>query len=102
MCMATFAIRVSDGVKDDMRRLRAYDRRMLLEAIETLTHEPMIATKQRKLLRHLIPPFEAIPPIWQLRVGVFRIFYDVDEASRCVYVRAIRKKPAHLRTEEIL
>ncbi len=34
-----------------------------------LTHTPSVMTKQHKLLHHLIPPFEAIPPMWQLRVG---------------------------------
>ena len=98
-----FAIAVSEGVKEDVTGLRAYDRRIVLEAIETqLTRAPHVATKQRKLLRNLAPPFEAIPPIWQLRVGAFRVFYDVNEAERRVSIRAIRRKPAHLNTEEIL
>ena len=49
-----------------------------------------------------MPPFEAILPIWQLRVGIFRVFYDVNEEERRVSIRAIRRKPAHLKTEEIL
>jgi mRNA-degrading endonuclease RelE of RelBE toxin-antitoxin system len=35
-------------------------------------------------------------------VGVFRVFYDVNEEERRVYVRAIRRKPGRLKTEEIL
>ena len=98
-----FTVEFSEGVKKDLARLRAYDCRILLEAIETpLTHTPLVETKKRKLLRNLAPPFEAIPPIWQLRVGAFRVFYDVNEEERRVYVRAIRRKPAHLKTEEIL
>ena len=98
-----FTVALSEGVKADMEGLRAYDCRILLEAIDThLTHAPLVETKQRKLLRNLVPPFEAIPPIWQLRVGVFRVLYDVHEEERRVYVRAIRRKPAHLKTEEIL
>ena len=98
-----FDIRFSEGVKDDLQNLRAYDRQMILDVIETqLTHAPNVATKQRKLLRHLRPPFEVIPPIWQLRVGGFRVFYDVQEAERRVDIRAIRRKPAHRTTEEIL
>jgi mRNA-degrading endonuclease RelE of RelBE toxin-antitoxin system len=100
---ARFEIWVSEGVKEDLKALRAYDRQMILDAIETqLRDTPTIATKQRKLLRNLAPPFDAIPPIWQLRVGPFRVFYDVQEAERRVYVRAIRHKPAHRQTEEIL
>ena len=102
--MATlFAILFSEGAKDDMAAFRAYDRRLLLDAIEAhLRYAPKVETTKRKLLRNLVPPFEAIPPIWQLRVGLFRIFYDVSEEERRVYVRAIRRKPAHLTTEEIL
>lgn len=102
--MATrFTILFSEGVRGDLGGLRAYDRRTLLDAIGTqLAHAPHVETKRRKLLRNLVPPFEAIAPVWQLRVGVFRIFYDVDERARRVYVRAVRRKPAHLKTEEIL
>lgn len=98
-----FALVFSEGVKADLGKFRAYDRRMLLEAIETqLTHAPQVETKQRKLLHNLMPPFEVVPPVWQLRVGVFRIFYDVNEEERRVYVRAIRRKPARLTTEGML
>jgi mRNA-degrading endonuclease RelE of RelBE toxin-antitoxin system len=101
--MARFALLFSENVKRDLQTLRAYDRRALLDAIETqLAHAPTIATKQRKLLHNLTPPFEAIPPIWQLRVGAFRVFYDVQPEVRLVCVRAVRRKPAHQHTEEIL
>ena len=98
-----FEIRLSEGVQGDLKTLRAYDRHKILDAIETqLAHAPNAVTKKRKLLRNLVPPFEAIPPIWQLRVGIFRVFYDVEEVTHRVYVRAIRHKPAHRSTEEIL
>ena len=98
-----FEVRLSEGVKRDLEELRAYDRHLILEAIEAqLMDAPSVSTKKRKLLRNLVPPFEAVPPIWQLRVGSFRVFYDVDDAERRVDVRAIRRKPAHRNTEEIL
>ena len=100
---ALFAIAFSEGVKEDLEGFRAYERRLLFDTIEgQLSHTPTVATKQRKLLHHLVPPFEAIPPIWQLRVGGFRVFYDVSEEEYRVSVRAIRRKPPHLKTEEIL
>ncbi len=98
-----FTIFFAESVREDFKAFRAYDRAVIFEAITTqLTHHPHVATRNRKLLRNLIPPFEAIPPIWQLRVGEFRIFYDVDEETQRVYVRAIRRKPAHHDTEGIL
>ena len=75
-----FTIVFAESVKEDVKGLRAYDCRLLLDTIERqLTQTPNVATKQRKLLHDLVPPFEAIPPIWQLRVGAFRVFYDVSE-----------------------
>ncbi|MDP3723577.1 MAG: type II toxin-antitoxin system RelE/ParE family toxin [Candidatus Omnitrophota bacterium] len=101
--LGRFTLVFSEGVKKDLKGLRAYDARILLEAIEIrLAHAPDVETKNRKRLQNLVPPFEAIAPIWQLRVGTFRIFYDINEAERYVSIRAIRRKPAHLNTEEIL
>jgi mRNA-degrading endonuclease RelE of RelBE toxin-antitoxin system len=42
------------------------------------------------------------PPLWELRIGDFRVFYDVDNERQRVYVRAIREKPPHATSEEIL
>ena len=86
-----------------MKSLRPYDRGVLLDAIELhLAHAPSVETHKRKRLRNLTPPFEAVAPIWQLRIGAFRVFYDVNEEARRIDIRAIRKKPAHFTTEEIL
>ena len=38
----------------------------------------------------------------ELRVGQYRVFYDVDEGKRVVYIRAIRRKPHGKTTKEIL
>ena len=56
----------------------------------------------RKLLINLVPPWTADPPIWELRVGDHRVFYDVAEEEGVVCVRAIRRKRAGKRTEDIL
>lgn len=61
-----------------------------------------MVTKNRKILVSLIPPFEVVPPVWELRVGDHRVFYDVAEEEEAVYVRAVRHKPPHRTTEEIL
>ena len=41
-------------------------------------------------------------PVWELRIGEYRVFYDVDEQLSLVMVRAIRHKPPHKTMEEIL
>ncbi|MGH2403272.1 MAG: type II toxin-antitoxin system RelE family toxin [bacterium] len=93
----------SEGAFEDLVGVRLFERRRILEAIETqLGDLPTRETRNRKQLRGLVPPFEAVQPIWELRVGVYRVFYDVEEEGHRVYVRAIRRKPPSKRTEEIL
>ena len=98
-----YAIRFAVDVIKDLRNLSAYRRNRILEVLETqLSHEPSSPTRNRKLLVNLIPPWDAEPPIWELRVGEYRVFYDVSEAEKTVYVRAVRRKPPGKKTEEIL
>jgi mRNA-degrading endonuclease RelE of RelBE toxin-antitoxin system len=98
-----YEIEFSRSVEKDLRGFRACDRSRILNGIEEgLSVEPCVEARNRKVLMNLIPPFEAIPPVWELRIGEFRVFYDVDDETASVYVRAVRKKPPHKTTEEIL
>jgi len=98
-----FEIRLAKDVVKDLKRLSAFYRNQLLSAIEKqLTYEPMSLSKNRKMLVNLTPPWDAEPPIWELRVGDYRVFYDVSEEEETVYVRAVRKKPPEKTTKEIL
>jgi hypothetical protein len=47
------------------------------------------------LLTGFEPDFESDPPIGELRIGDYRVFYDVDPDDQVVTVRAIREKPLH-------
>lgn len=96
-------IEFSEEVLRDLSALRGFDRKRILDGIEEqLSSEPSKESRHRKILRGLLPSFEAIPPIWQLALGEYRVFYDVNEEGRKVYVRAFRRKPPHKTTEEIL
>ena len=98
-----FEIRFAESVEDDLRKIRVYYRNRILDSIEEqLTHEPETATRNRKLLENLTPPWQTVAPIWELRVGEYRVFYDVSAAESVVYVRAVRKKPPGTSTEDIL
>jgi mRNA-degrading endonuclease RelE of RelBE toxin-antitoxin system len=98
-----FRIEFAEGVADDLARLRAFDRKQLLDRVEEqLTHEPTQETRHKKILVGLIPPWEHEEPVWELRVGDHRVFYDVNVDAECVIVRAVRHKPPHKTTEEIL
>jgi len=101
--IGVYEIRFSEDVERDLKKLSAYHRRAVLDAIELqLREEPTAETRNRKQLASLVPPWTAEPPIWELRVGEYRVFYDVSEEDPVVYVRAIRRKPPGKTTEEIL
>ena len=98
-----FAIGIGRSALEEIAALRAFDGRKVLAAIEAeLSYEPTRTTRRRKILPGLKPPSESVPPIWELRVGEHREFYDVSEADHKVYVRAVRHKPPLKTTEEIL
>ena len=103
MIYALFEIRFAEGVEEDLRKIRIYYRNQILDAIEEqLAHEPDTRTKNRKLLENLIPPWQTVAPIWELRVGDYRIVYDLSPTESVVYVRAVRRKPRGTKTEDIL
>ena len=87
----------------ELEALGTFDGRRILDAIaRQLTHQPSFETRNRKMLPGLIPPFDADPPLWELRVGNHRVFYDIDSEAQTVYVRAVRVKPPHLTTDQVL
>jgi mRNA-degrading endonuclease RelE of RelBE toxin-antitoxin system len=98
-----FFIEYAEGVADDLKGLRARDRKRVLDKIEEqLRHSPMQETRNKKIVAGLKPPWKHEEPVWELRVGNLRVFYDVNEAERRVVIRAVRTKPPHRTTEEIL
>jgi mRNA-degrading endonuclease RelE of RelBE toxin-antitoxin system len=70
-----------------LRPLRRFDQTTIISAIEVqLRSEPLKPTRRRKPMR------SNLISAWELRVGQFRVYYDVDEARRVVLVRAIGVK----------
>ena len=97
-----FTILYDEAAEDDLGTLRAYDVRRILDEVDAqLTTLPLNPSRRKKRLEGLTPPWDSVQPVWQLRVGDFRVFYDVDEAQRTVVVRAIRRKSPRT-TEEVL
>jgi len=97
-----FAILYDEATEQDLRALRVYEVRRILKEVEAqLTKEPTRPTRRKKLLEGLVRPWVSVRPVWQLRVGDFRVFYDVDEEGQEVIVRAIRRKGTKT-TKEIL
>ena len=97
-----YTIKFVEQSLGDLQRLRVVDRRRVLNAVEEkLRLEPARQDRRRKVLVGLVPPWDQVRPVWQLRVGEFRVFYDVDEEQEAVIVRAVRRKGRKM-TEEIL
>ncbi len=97
-----FAILYDEAAEAELRALRAFEARRILDEVEVrLVEEPTTRSRRKKLLEGLGPPWDSVRPVWQLRIGEFRVFYDVDERRKEVVVRAIRRKGKKT-TEEIL
>jgi len=88
-----FAIRLARGAMKELKRLRPHHRARVVDAIEgRLAEQPLKPSRNRKELTALVPPWEHVPPVWELRVDDYRVFYDVDARARRVIVRAVRPK----------
>ena len=98
-----FNVRFAEGVAQDLKRIPVFYRNQILDAIKRqLVNTPDSETRNRKILVKLVTPWEGIEPVWELRVGEYRVFYDISRDNETVYVRAVRRKPSGKKTEDIL
>ena len=82
-----YEILMSPDAIDHLREFSAREQSLILDQIEThLLYEPNVETRRRKRMR----PNPLSP--WGLRIGQFRIFYDIEEEMAQVYVTAIGRK----------
>jgi mRNA-degrading endonuclease RelE of RelBE toxin-antitoxin system len=88
-----YSIEFSEDAQRHLHQLTARDRAILLDAVEQhLARQPTKVTRKRKLLR-------ANPlATWELRVGQFRVFYNVEDEKLIVIVIAIGIKDRNLPT----
>jgi mRNA-degrading endonuclease RelE of RelBE toxin-antitoxin system len=88
-----YTIELARDAQVDLGTLRVFDRTRILAVVRAeLSQTPTIAARHRKMLRDLQPSWDHVPPLWQLRVGDYRVFYDADEAGQVVYVRRVIRK----------
>jgi len=87
-----------------MLKLRAFDQRRITVGIrDQLLAEPDVGTKNRKCLGYNVTTaFEFIPPLWELRIGSCRVFYEVDVSAQLVTIHSVLLKSGNLTTQEIL
>ena len=85
-----YEIILSPEALDHLAGFTARQRRIILEEIELqLTNEPTRVTQQRKPMRP--NPLAS----WELRVGQFRVYYQVEndeEDRRTIYIIAVGEK----------
>jgi len=75
----------------DLEALRKFEQQEVVEGIETqLLDEPNMETRNRKKLR----PNDVAE--WELRLGRFRVFYNIDGAAHLVSIEAIGFKVGNL------
>jgi mRNA-degrading endonuclease RelE of RelBE toxin-antitoxin system len=71
-----YRIRYTPTALKHLRGLPARDRATLLDAVDDrLRHQPGVPTRHRKRLR----ANEVAP--WELRIGDYRVFYDLEAAT---------------------
>ena len=82
-----YRIVFTPSADEDLEWFRKPEQRIIIEATtEQLAQEPMTMTKNRKPLRP--NPIAA----WAIRIGEYRVFYDVDSAESLVTIRAVGYK----------
>jgi mRNA-degrading endonuclease RelE of RelBE toxin-antitoxin system len=93
-----FEIEVTRQAESDLDTIKRFYRNQILDAMETILRQnPQRISRSRiKRLR------EVTSPGYRLRVGDFRVFYDVDEADRRVTIlRVVSKEDAYKYLEGI-
>jgi mRNA-degrading endonuclease RelE of RelBE toxin-antitoxin system len=82
-----YTIELTETARTDLQWFRKNEQNIILDAIrQRLWHEPTITNRNRKRLR---PNSSAT---WELRIGQYRVLYDVDSAVRIVTIQRIGEK----------
>src|SRR5260370_27015511 len=82
-----FAINMTEGAEADLKWFKAYGRSIILAWLEShLQYQPMLAMRRLNTMRP--------NPVagWELRLGDFRVLYDVDEVKRVVTDHVVGEK----------
>jgi mRNA-degrading endonuclease RelE of RelBE toxin-antitoxin system len=82
-----FEVILTEKAQADLAWFRVSEQRLILDTlIEQLSHQPITPTRNRKPL-HPNPLAS-----WALRLGEYRVFYDVSAEESLVTVRAVGYK----------
>lgn len=82
-----YDIEYTDRALEDIRWFRKHERNIIVDGIDQqLRYEPTVETRNRKEME---PNSTAS---WELRIGVFRVFYDVAEHIQIVAIERVGEK----------
>lgn len=85
--MAKFVLEFTDSALEDLSFFKRYEQNLILDSVEVqLIYEPAAETRNRKSLE--LNPLAG----WELRVGAYRIFYDVISLENLVKIKAVGYK----------
>ena len=86
-----YEINLLPTAQEDLNALRKFQQKEVLDGIKTqLRYEPTVETRNRKRL----DPNDLAE--WELRVGKFRVFYNVETEALIVRIEAIGVKVGDL------
>jgi uncharacterized protein YgbK (DUF1537 family)/mRNA-degrading endonuclease RelE of RelBE toxin-antitoxin system len=79
-----YCIEYSPASEVHLRNLTPRQQAIVIDGVnEQLLYQPTVETRNRKKMRpNLLAP-------WELRIGDLRIYYDVEEPERVVYINAV-------------
>ena len=79
-----YTIDYTASAESDITYFRKYEQALIADTIDhQLMHTPHVETRNRKVLE---PNLLAA---WELRIGHYRVFYDVDAVTSLVLVKAV-------------
>ena len=86
-----YEIEFTPEAQDDLKALRKFEQKTIMTGIETqLRSEPTVETRNRKRLR----PNDVAE--WELRLGKYRVFYNVEEHVLIVSIEAVGFKVGNM------
>ena len=89
--MAKFGVKFTSSALGDIAPLKKRERKAILDWIDKqLVYEPHVETRNRKRLR----PNRTSE--WEVRIGKYRVFYDVRQTERIVEVTVIGEKRGNM------
>jgi len=85
-----YTIEFTAEAEEDLNWFNRREQNIIFDGIKTnLRYEPTVVTTNR----HPCRDDETKIADWELRIGVYRVYYTVDEAVRIVAIERIGEKP---------